>query len=151
MSPGTMKTLYSNPSTCLMRPPIDSPKTRMNSALDSTGAAIVCVQSLVTRATSRPDRAIRPRWRSAKLDTAATLAGPAACGGRGDRPPRVRGDLSRHDRSRAGRGAGGRHDDEADGDHVARREVLPEQEEPGHRRDGRFERHQHAEDALGQR
>src|SRR4051794_30752913 len=68
-----MKTLYSNPSMCLMRPPIDSPKTRMNSALESTGAAIVCVQSLVTRATSRPDSEIRPRWRSAKLDTLVTV------------------------------------------------------------------------------
>src|SRR4051794_5531193 len=57
-----------------MRPPIDNPKTRMKSALESTGAAIVCVQSLVTRLTSRPAREIRPRWRSARSDTRSTLA-----------------------------------------------------------------------------
>jgi glycerophosphoryl diester phosphodiesterase len=55
----------------------------MNSALDRTGAAIVCVQSFVTRATSRPDSAIRPRWRWAKLVTAVTLAVLAAPGGVG--------------------------------------------------------------------
>src|SRR3954447_9608270 len=74
MRPGTMKTLYSKPSMCRMRPPIERPKTRMKSALESTGAAIVWVQSLVTRLTSRPDSARSPRWRSAKLVTAVTLA-----------------------------------------------------------------------------
>src|SRR3954454_378089 len=69
-----MKTLYSNPSTCLMRPPIDNPKTRMNSALEITGAATVCVQSFVTRSISRPDEAIRPRWRSANLLMPSMLA-----------------------------------------------------------------------------
>jgi glycerophosphoryl diester phosphodiesterase len=56
----------------------------MNSALERTGAAIVCVHSFVTRATSRPDSARRPRWRSAKVVTAVTLAAlaaPAAAGG----------------------------------------------------------------------
>src|SRR4051794_20266569 len=57
-----------------MRPPIDNPKTRMNSALESTGATTVCVQSFVTRSISRPASAIRPRWRSARLLIASTLA-----------------------------------------------------------------------------
>src|SRR4051794_10477632 len=57
-----------------MRPPIDNPNTRMNSALEMTGAAIVCVHSFVTRSISRPDRAIRPRWRSARVLIASTLA-----------------------------------------------------------------------------
>ena len=38
-----------------MRPPSDSPKTTMKSIDDSTGAAIVCVQSFSTRALSRAD------------------------------------------------------------------------------------------------
>ena len=38
-SPGTMKTSYSTPSTCLMRPPSESPNTRMNRNDEATGAS----------------------------------------------------------------------------------------------------------------
>jgi hypothetical protein len=49
-----------------MRSPSESPKTTMNSALEITGATIVCVHSFKTRATSRPLRAINPRWAASR-------------------------------------------------------------------------------------
>src|SRR3954469_10971263 len=77
MRPGTMKTSYSTPPTWRMRPPSDSPKTRMNRKLETTGAATVCDQSLKTRSHSRPVRATRPRWRARARVTLRRL-GPAA-------------------------------------------------------------------------
>src|SRR4051812_5190061 len=104
-----------------MRPPMDNPKTRMKSALESTGAAIVWVHSLVTRATSRPERAIRPRWRSAKLDTAVTLAGVVP-----DDPDRLGTAPRGHARPRVHRRAHRRGDHQPDGEHVRARQALPE-------------------------
>src|SRR4051794_19198826 len=74
--PGTMNTSYSTPPTWRMRPPSESPKTRMNRKLETTGAATVCDQSLKTRSTSRPVRATRPRWRARTRVTPRRL-GPA--------------------------------------------------------------------------
>src|SRR3954465_8124508 len=59
-----------------MRPPSESPKTRMNRKLETTGAATVCDHSLKTRSTSRPVRATRPRWRARARVTFRRL-GPA--------------------------------------------------------------------------
>src|SRR5919198_801014 len=42
------------PSMCLMRPPSESPKTRMNRNELRIGAATVCVHSFSTRCDSRP-------------------------------------------------------------------------------------------------
>ena len=56
--PGTMKTWYSTPSICLMRPPSESPNTRMKRNDEATGARIVWVHSLRTRSTSRPASAV---------------------------------------------------------------------------------------------
>ncbi len=60
ISPGTMKTSYSTPSIWRMRPPSDSPKTTMNRNDASTGATIVCDQSLSTRSVSRAASAMQP-------------------------------------------------------------------------------------------
>src|SRR5687768_2102050 len=43
-----------------MRSPSESPNTRMKSALETTGATIVCVHSFVTRTTSLLVRAMKP-------------------------------------------------------------------------------------------
>src|SRR5258708_6541440 len=61
-----------------MRPPSESPKTRMNRKLETTGAATVCDQSLKTRSTSRPVRATRPRWRARTRVTPSSLRACAA-------------------------------------------------------------------------
>src|SRR3954454_3797088 len=59
-----------------MRPPSESPKTRMNRKLETTGAATVCDHSLKPRSTSRPVRATRPRWRARARVTSRRLGPP---------------------------------------------------------------------------
>src|SRR5215212_7859361 len=53
ISPGTMNSRYSMPSTWRMRPLSDSPKTTMKSVEEMTGARTVCVHSFDTRSVSR--------------------------------------------------------------------------------------------------
>src|SRR5215212_3835621 len=53
MSPGTMNSRYSKPSTVRIRPDSDSPKTTMKSVDEMTGARTVCVHSFETRSVSR--------------------------------------------------------------------------------------------------
>src|SRR5919108_4596590 len=60
---------------CLMRPPSDSPKTRMNRNELRIGAATVCVHSFRTRCDSRALRAISPRWRATSSVTAHQASG----------------------------------------------------------------------------
>src|SRR3954462_11429070 len=75
-SPGTMNWSYGTPPTWRMRPPSDSPKTRMNRKLETTGAATVCDHSFRTRSTSREVSATKPRWRSARaVSTRSRLGG----------------------------------------------------------------------------
>src|SRR3954462_2427342 len=74
-SPGTMNWSYGTPPTWRMRPPSDSPKTRMNRKLETTGAATVCDHSFITRSTSRAARAARPRRRSAIAASTASRLG----------------------------------------------------------------------------
>src|SRR5688572_22177611 len=132
ISPGTMNTSYCTPPISLMRPPRERPKTTMNSALERTGARIVCVHSFSTRSTSRPESAIRPRRLAMSSDTRLTLAR-----GRG-----------RNSRPGVGRARAGEHD-ERDGEEVDGSERLLEHDEAGQRGDRRLERHQHPEHARG--
>src|ERR671925_332015 len=60
---------------CLIRPPSDSPKTRMNRNELRIGAATVCVHSFRTRCDSRALRAISPRWRATSSVTAHQASG----------------------------------------------------------------------------
>src|SRR3954452_22344589 len=53
ISPGTMNSRYSTPSTCRIRPLSDSPKTTMKSVEEMTGASTVWVHSFDTRSVSR--------------------------------------------------------------------------------------------------
>src|SRR4051794_17658745 len=91
-----------------MRPPSESPKTRMNRKLETTGAATVWDHSFRTRSTSREVSATKPRWRSARaVSTRSRLGGARTA-------DEVADDRSRRERDRERAGLA-----QALGEHVA--------------------------------